>query len=105
MLIAKGTATSAAVSSFPAHTSHCTLSRMDRVACIRSSCLRKESSVYPFSLVLLLFNSLFLKLAIKPRHVISSHIIEITTRNEKFNSVLVQGQPYQFLSFLCLRFS
>lgn len=93
MLITNSTAISAAVSSFPAHTFHCTLSRMDRVVCICGSCLKKESSMYPFSLVLLSFNILFFKLAIKQRHVISDHIIEITVRDEKFNSILVQGQP------------
>ena len=62
------------------------------------------NSLYPFSLVLLSFDILFLKLTIIGKHVISSHI-EITTRNEKFNSVLVQGQPYECLSFPCLRFS
>lgn len=103
MFITERTAASAVIS-FIAYAFHLKLSRMDCVLCIGSSCPRKESILYPFSLVLLSFDVPFLKLTIKGRGLISSHIIEIT-RNEKCNSVLVQGQPYECLSFPCLRFS
>lgn len=81
--ITKGTVASAAIS-FTAYTFHCKLRGMGCVPGVCNACLRKESSLYPLSLVLLSFDVLFLRLTVKWRHVISSHIIEITTRNEKF---------------------
>lgn len=61
--------------------------------------LGRKAHCFPFPLS---FDILFLKLTLKWRHVISSHIVEITTRNEKFNSILVQCPPYELNAFLFL---